>query len=351
MKNSSIMDVIKHLQDEVKRGKSDCQSEATDLFKKIFIAIDAQAEIPLKGLDDLAVEFSDLEASLWTITKERDDLLDTVKNLRVELKILSDKLLPKMEPIPLSSMSDDDRVKHGMGIEIKEVKQLKDATSKATGNGSKRPRSRKRGDEKGKKQKQQIEIALKDSLSSDDYEANAVEDGYERNIEYVVSGREASQTKNLIHDLIKKGNDDSKIDVTQDCEYEATAEPDPELQDASNNFNCDLCSWSTPQKHRLKQHVIEAHAHAEIKSHQCQECDYSTARRDRLERHWDSVHNQGDKKYKCEECPYSTAEKSKLQRHWDSVHNQGDKKFKCGRCPYSSADKFKLQRHMDKIHA
>ena len=199
--------------------------------------------------------------------------------------------------------------------------------------------------------KQHVEIAMEDSFASDDYEANAGKDAYEKNMEYVVSGRETSQTKNLIHDLIRKGNDDSKMDVTQDYEYEATPKPDPELQDTSNKFNCDLCSWSTPQKHRLKAHVIEAHAHAETKSHQCQECGYATTRKDRLERHWDSVHNQGDKKYKCEECPYSTAEKSKLQRHWDSVHNQGDKKFKCGRCPYSSADKFKLQRHMDKFHA
>ena len=178
MNNSSVLDVIKHLQDEVKRGKSACQSEATDLFKKIFIAIDAQAEIPLKGLDDLAVEFSDLEASLWTMKKERDDLLETVKHLRTELKLLSDKLLPKMEPIPLSSMSDDDRVKHGLDIEIKEVNSLDDATSKATGNGIKRQRIRKRGGEK-KKQKQQVEIASKESFSSDDYEANAKEDGYE----------------------------------------------------------------------------------------------------------------------------------------------------------------------------
>ena len=86
MENLSPYNIIKNLKEEVKRGKKDCQSEAIDLFKKIFKAIDVHTDFPSvsKGLNDLEVQFSDMEAKLSTIAKERDKLLEAVDGLKSE---------------------------------------------------------------------------------------------------------------------------------------------------------------------------------------------------------------------------------------------------------------------------
>ena len=64
MENLSPYNLIKNLKEELRRGKKDCQSEAIDLFKKIFKAIDFHTDFPsfTKGLNDLELKFSNMEA-------------------------------------------------------------------------------------------------------------------------------------------------------------------------------------------------------------------------------------------------------------------------------------------------
>ena len=96
---SSTLRLIENLKNEGKRGKK----EVIDLFKKIFIALDAHTDTPSvnKGLDDLAVDVCDLEEKLSMITKERDNLLDTVDILKAEIRQLSANLMTTMMPLPV----------------------------------------------------------------------------------------------------------------------------------------------------------------------------------------------------------------------------------------------------------
>ena len=94
--NSSILIQIENLKNEEKRSKS----EVIDLFKKIFIALDAHTPTPSvnKGLDDLAVEVCELELQLSNVTQERDNLLLSVNNLKAELRQFGSSFIPTLQP-------------------------------------------------------------------------------------------------------------------------------------------------------------------------------------------------------------------------------------------------------------
>ena len=96
IKNSSILIQIENLKNEEKRSKS----EVIDLFKKIFIALDAHTPTPSvnKGLDDLAVEVCELELQLSNVTQERDNLLQSVNNLKAELRQFGSSFIPTLQP-------------------------------------------------------------------------------------------------------------------------------------------------------------------------------------------------------------------------------------------------------------
>ena len=96
IKNSSILIQIENLKNEEKRSKS----EVIDLFKKIFIALDAHTPTPSvnKGLDDLAVEVCELELQLSNVTQERDNLLLSVNNLKAELRQFGSSFIPTLQP-------------------------------------------------------------------------------------------------------------------------------------------------------------------------------------------------------------------------------------------------------------
>lgn len=99
IRNSSILIQIENLKNEEKRSKS----EVIDLFKKIFIALDAHTPTPSvnKGLDDLAVEVCELELQLSNVTQERDNLLLSVNNLKAELRQFGSSFIPTLQPQPV----------------------------------------------------------------------------------------------------------------------------------------------------------------------------------------------------------------------------------------------------------
>ena len=97
--NLSAFGLIKNLKDEVKKGKAECQDQVTNLCKRIFKAMEVHTDTLSvnRGLDDLAVQFADMEAKLLNITKERDNLINTVHDLKAENKKLSAKISPTVQ--------------------------------------------------------------------------------------------------------------------------------------------------------------------------------------------------------------------------------------------------------------
>ena len=333
------------------RGKKDCQKEATDLFKKIYTAIEVHTDTPSvsKGLDSLAVKVSYLEAKLSSITIERDNLLRTVINLRNEHGQFSSNFLPTVQTDPLLDQKEE------YGLEDQEFESMDDGVETPVEKDTKKRPTHKR---KQRKPIRNIERPLNDSLNTIKEEGTDATD-----IDYVVSGREASQTKGLVQELIKEGFDDQeeKIDTQE--------------------FKCDQCTWSTPEEYRMKVHVKEVHdkksyecdkcgyaaskkdklvrhikeVHEKLRIHQCKECVYRSSRKDRLDRHIRSVHEKmtnnqrSEIKHQCIECPYSAARKDGLDRHISAIHEKS-RNYKCEECAHAFSRKDKLDHHLVVVH-
>ena len=348
---SSPLGLIKYLKDEMMRGKKDCQKEATNLFKKIYTAIEVHTDTPSvsKGLDALAVKVSYLEAKLSNITMERDNLLRTVINLRNEHGQFSSNFLPRVQTDPLLDLKEE----HGQ--DDQEFESMVDGIVPPIEKDKKRQQTHKR---KQRKPIRNMERSLDDSTNTVKEEVTGA-----REIDYVVSSREASQTKGLVQELIKEGFDDAgeKIDTQE--------------------FKCDQCTWSTSEEYRMKEHIKEVHdkksyecakcgyaasrkdklvrhikeVHEKLRIHQCKECVYRSSRKDRLDRHIRAVHvkitndQRGEIKYQCKECPYAAARKDGLDRHISAVHEKS-KNYKCEECEYAFSRKDKLDQHLVAVH-
>ena len=103
------IELIENLRTEVKRGKRECQNETLALFKKIFIAIGTNTDTASvnMGLDNLTNEVNDLKTKLTAVTRERDNLLDTVDNMKMVMEQLSAKMMTTMQPLPVVNDSQN----------------------------------------------------------------------------------------------------------------------------------------------------------------------------------------------------------------------------------------------------
>ena len=310
-KNLSMFRLVQDMKEDVARGKT----EVIELSKSNRLSYSDIASYTSnvdKGLNNLAVEVCGLEAKLRIVTKERDDLLEHVKNLRSEITTLSSKLLPTLLPLPLPNLSPGDipeykcekcsyttTEKHQMIVHTTDRRRLCAAGS--------RPKPNHDHNEINSDNPNCVTPNVKrPRLSSDDVEQNEHDDNF--------------------------GNGDHK----------------PE-------YACDQCPYSTAQKSHLKRHW-EA-LHEKIKEYQCEGCDYTTSRKESLKRHIETVHmNMLDKQFECEYCPFSTSYKQNLKSHEAKCHtgamhmNTLEKKFICEHCHFSTAYRQNLKMHVAKLH-
>ena len=292
--NSTTLRLIENLRHEVKRGKKDCQSEAIDLFKQIFTAIDTHTDTPSvnKGLDDLAQRVCALEAKLSVVTKERDDLLDKVDSLRGVIGQMSAKLLPTMQPVQLPQVENVNSFDDG-NINSRGLREIRrgqwETTTRTT----------------TEIVQKQIRHSLKEAYDSDDHAL--------KGIEHVTSHGEAPP----LTKALTQGYGHWMKNANQDLNLEFPKAPTTNKK-MDKKFKCEQCSYSSVHQYQMKGHV-EA-VHDKIKKFRCEECGYASARKDGLERHWDASHNKGDKKYKCGRCPYSSAANAKLKTHMERKH-------------------------------
>ena len=122
-KHSSANKLVQNLKYEVNKSQKDSQGEVGDMFKKLSSwmeetqrqfsnSINSYAQSMGEELNDLAEEICDLETKLSVITKERDDLLNTINNLSGEIRQWSAKL-PAMPSLPEPEENGSENVQEG----------------------------------------------------------------------------------------------------------------------------------------------------------------------------------------------------------------------------------------------
>ena len=385
-KYSSAHRLLQNLKYEVSRSEKDAQGEVRGLFKKLSSwmeeaqrqfssTINSHAQSMNKGLNDLSGEICDLETKLSVITKERDDLLNTVNNLSGGIRQWSDKL-PTKQSLP------EQEENHNQNIQEVDPPDKRNLNTRLQG--ARRPSITSEGAD----QEEHVEfVECIDQLVEQhiqtqqnnliDCYSDAVEYENINNIEHVEQDAEAMEVGGA-NQTEKEAAERKKGEALCSSPYKSSQGQNPICQVCNLSFsttehlrihskNVHSLSLtigkesdntfldtgllkrtnSTAQKNRRTSHTKEVYD--KRKNHGCDECGYTTNYKSDLKRHWDAVHNKGHKKHKCEICAYSSAEKTSLKYHMASIHTLGGK-IKCDKCPFSSANKYTLKKHKDMVH-
>ena len=112
------------------------------------------------------------------------------------------------------------------------------------------------------------------------------------------------------------------------------------------NHHCTLCPYASSNARGLKEHVKEVHVKG--REHKCTLCSYATSRSGSLKNHVKEVHlNVRD--LKCTLCSYATSRAGSLKSHVKVVHLKV-LEHKCTLCSYASSRAHLLKIHMKKVH-
>jgi len=326
----STHDLIKNLKDEVEKGKKDCRSEANDLLKKILRAVEVHTDFPNvnKGLDELAVKFSDLEEKLSTMTKERDSLLDKLDNLKFENRQFHAMLSQLIQ----EKDKDDDQLRAAIMLLSTEMLKKTQSFSHST--------------MPGRYSIAKVsEIVGKSTSYGDPNEKR--QNLKESNEESTSTSEDDSAKENEINDT-EPGivSSDRDVSPASNIRFVPTKKRPVKNENVNQNYKPDVAKKSILEDEKRSAN------NSEKKEFQCERCSYSAARRDTLKRHvLGHASNRDDRKFKCERCSFSAARKDSLKRHGVSAHGDG-KKFKCGisLCPYLTARKDNLKKHVESKH-
>ena len=400
-------------------GQKGCLIRARDLFlelgswrdesqKQFSNIVNSHNTNIIKGINDLVAEIHGLQSHLSITTNEKNDLIETVKNLSDEIRLLKSELT-------ISQSLPEPEVNHHQeedaGYVGDSVAQDQDEEALANGNETEKRELLSNFDK-------HLEDSTPDELTDDSNdtvhdEANEEDEinrAVEEQLESIRRAKERvivdsspnkplqhkSKTVNLsepanrsvdltcsecnlvfsakekvmihmktVHSKLKLskigtvGNEGSKEDTDRSLKSQVYFSEDlnssrgNELhQDSVNpdmgkNFKCELCSFITTTRRNLNAHINRVHNNCKMFT--CQQCPFKTGHRNSLKIHIEGRHKKV-KRHVCGECKYAATQKINLIYHMESVHNKGDKKFKCDKCPYTSASKGSLKTHTIAAH-
>ena len=274
-------------------------------------------------MNDLVGEYSDMQSQLSAMTKERDDLVATVQELRSEITQL---LCLK---IPLSEIEESQDQGTKM-LEVKPSEMDKELVKgQAVGN---EPNNEQTGErEENQPHTPNTEIDFNE-ISPTQWTIEETEKGI---VEEEVTQEEVDGTTQDEQEKLIGGRMKEEFFPLQKF----------------HNFKCDMCPYKS-NKHQLERHVKAVHIKGDgkFKYFKCGQCDHASPFRNALLRHVKAVHEK-IKDHICREgCGYAATEPSTLKRHICPLKVKREKNIKCDQCSFATADKSTLKRHVKAIH-
>ena len=110
-------------------------------------------------------------------------------------------------------------------------------------------------------------------------------------------------------------------------------------------FSCNICPWSSKNKHLAKQHHENKHLKLNLNSYICTECGEGFKSKKVLEYHIKKKFSIYD--YKCKECDYKTITNVQLKSHIVQKHSKAYR-FICYECGKGFTERFFLKFHMSR---
>ena len=361
-----------------------------------------------KGINDLILEVHGLDAQLAITTKERNDLIQTVNDLKQEIKLLKAKLtkikiLPNIEDNRNQDTAEEDSLQMEVSAGRKQDVERSQMSSK--------------GDEDGEEHvkyasndRSQLDVSAFNDLSTLDTTFSMKEESLEMEItdtdqqdvarfKMSSNGDQEEHVSNYVtikhtnDPLLEEDplenelmNDDISILTGRDkkfkcklCQYTSNVSLHikKHIEAAHKNTNnhvCGECGYVASRKTNLKRHIEGAHEnikhvcekcgyaashmgdlkkhneaeHEKIKNHVCRECGYTALQKDALREHIEAVH-ENTKSHVCRDCGYSATRKTHLKRHITAVH-ENNRSHVCGECGYATSLKQHLKKHIEAVH-
>ena len=328
------------------RSQQDSSSEVMDLFRKFSLwREESQAELSNiiksynkcinQGFYDLVKEVCDLQTKLSAITKERDYLLDTRRDMNSETKHLVTKSpIPKTLPEVKESPYINNVKEKYPGVEFLHIKE--ECEEKLGANNEM--------------------VVEQDPISFGDIEKESVD----QHGGYLLNNQDDLKDSTLntvgaadpykIEEAVKDEqvlSDQKRKMKTAEMELVQVSNTKYKNRDPDNNFKCGLCPFVTIRKHCLQRHLEGVHE--KIKNHVCKFCGNAFLQKSTLNSHIKSVHEKL-RNHVCEECGYAASHKGSITKHMDFVHKMGEKRFMCEQCPYASYQVGNLKKHIETMH-
>ena len=314
------------------------REESQREFSTISIGID-------KGIHDLIEENCLLQVQLTVTTRERNDLLQTVGNLRGEIRKLS-KELSVLHPLPNpvdTQNQDGKRLK----IEVTDA-ELQDIERTNT--------SIDDNDQGGyiddaSTDKNPLDVSAFHDLDNSEQESPDMEKTMdEQSKDHICPhcSLPFSTSKNLtIHMKNIHLKEEVSEAILKDEKTDKAVKHSISIQKRKNiKFKCKQCPYTSVKPHHMKSHIKSVHEN--IRNHVCGECGYAFAQKGVLKRHIEAVHDK-IKRHICGECGYAASQKSCLKTHVEGVHEK-KKNHVCLDCGYAATQKYDINQHIKKVH-
>ena len=276
--------------------KEICQSEVRYLLKelrswreesnrKFNTIIDFHTDNIKKGINDLGEEVCDLQSKLSLITRERNDLLESIDKLSGEnrqLKAMINIVKPKSDPKEKHSQDS-----HTSSDETdNEEHNLKDDNSSDEENHlGNQPNVY---DSSFRKYADVFDVEIKHEHE----EEEATDEGDNVHYDEVVDKGDLHQSGQC--EVLQGGGNHESRDESKHSKSEGLEITSSNGRKFQNKFKwnkkllCEHCTYETSSKGRLQQHCKDVHE--KNKDHKCKKCGYAASRRSSLIRHKKSVH-------------------------------------------------------------
>ena len=275
-----------------------------------------------KGINALVEEVSELKIKLSVVTKERNDLLETVHNLSNDIRQRNAEL-PCADPL----------------LEAEEERS---------------PRPEVIYDKE-----KNVEVSSINSENDDPDEITLNKFADVDNVDHVQDNvNQENQSDKETIGQIERGEVSMDSKPSKSLQYESEYSKDTIYDDT--NHVCPECIFPFSTSENLEIHTKNVHPNVEVISHRqsikpradkkfkCEKCPYRSSRPDYIKNHTKAVHEK-IRNHVCGECGYAASQKGHLNKHIKSVHENIRNHF-CGECGYAASQNWVLKRHIEVVH-
>ena len=341
------------------------------------------------GINDLFAEVSNLQDELSVVRKERNVLLETVDNLKGEIRQLHSKLTTA-HPLPELGENHDRHIQVEVGSEVDDSIEVEQDLERPGIHLDIDTEEVFQDDEYGFDTHNQYQNlhSSNDCNHLSDPPTNELTEDDVHNVDLLQKSKDLTQDKagrsididtrennsedyicpkcnfsfstneNLaihmenFHPNLNVSEKDSKHNEEMEVKsnpskYVAPQEITVGHKERKRKYKCEECPYTSNYNGNLKTHI--ARVHRNIRPHVCEECGHGKSTKANLMYHMANVHNIGEKEFKCEQCPYASASKGHLKAHIDGVHKKSMRHV-CEECGYGTSEKKRLKLHMVSVH-